>query len=966
MQRLRPWCALVFVYAIACNFAGTPPIGGGGDDDDNVDHDCGDPPELPYVCADGDLPCVCNHDGEVPRWECSECPPIDCAADPNATVCKSDAACIQCHGLANAEGATGIENSHPWSYVGCTGCHGGVGVDPANPTRALTQEESHVAIPREMAAGNSISVPDETAYANHYLGRAGVEQYAGGEEWIRFMNPGDLRVVEQTCARSECHPGSGDKLRRSTMSTLVGKYDAMLYLAGMGRHPDLRSSLGTDSYDKRLATYGALDVVDPDWDPATSPPGSVGELRALVSVDREVDKPLGVFTEDDMLTETMNKLCGDCHLNNNGSNAKYGTFRSAGCTACHMPYDYSGRSRSGDPMIPKEEPSYPEAYSQIDYPERPHPRTHQLRRIMSVEDCLPCHTGSNRTVFQYMGIRTDDNYDLTRAKEAGSDITFTYAKLIDNSLIPEARLHGFDQKKLIEYEDLDRDGRDDTPPDVHYEAGLECVDCHTATEMHGDGRIYSRQNQATQIRCVHCHGNLEYPAEPDLDSNPINQLYFSTGKTTRKYLWKFDTVPQPGAEGYPYVTTPGIWMRLKSTGQWKYVAQIAWGVQWNPNNGQCFDDGENIDPRTNTFVCSARSSIAHGRWQGLNASAGDFDDGVGPRPGVEVVTGGDGATPGVRFGFSHLGEPAGGPNDNHAAGLECASCHASWHNMRYGNHLGLVDTDGTSRFYEWDRVTGESTIGKQGWFNFTFIDNLSLQLGVNSKGKIAYFIPTRLKMFFRALVLDPSTNQPMDFMTRVGDSGHAWKTYRDRVGQGNLLHNAADGVTGAPGYAQPCVETVGYCDNDPNKNVNGALGVDQMEPHTIRREARNCTSCHLDSGGANIDTVSAVYGWNPAGYTRATSHYLREIAQVVALQGTYTTANGFVIADDGIEHRLDWMVDEDTGYPLAGTGHVRIDDGRDGRVPRGLATYDANAGGPITKSVIELLKRVRVNDVPQN
>lgn len=955
--RLSTMISLCALLSSSCDLDGPPPRATG--DDNNR---CGDPPELPYVCADGELPCTCV-DVDTPRWECSECPDIDCAADPGQAVCKNDGACIGCHGLASSPDSPGIENSHPWSYVGCTGCHGGIGVDPDDPARRLSKEESHVRMPLEMAQNASINVPSESYYANNYLGRAGLENYSGGLAWIRFMNPGDLRVARNTCSKSGCHAGMVDKVARSTMSTLVGKYDAMLFLAGMARHPELRGQLEATSYGKRLATYGALDVIDTEFDPATAPPGAVKELRALVSVDRESEKPFGVFTEDDILVETMNKLCGNCHLNNNGSNHAYGTFRSAGCSACHMPYDYSGRSRSGDPMIPKEEPSYPEAYTQIRYPERPHPRTHQLKRIMTAEDCLSCHTGSNRTVFQYMGIRTDDNRDLTLARASGSDLQFEYATLIDNGLNPDARLHGFAQDQLIEYEDLDRDGRDDTPPDVHYEAGMQCVDCHTSNEMHGDGRIYSRQNQATETRCVHCHGNLEFAADPDLDGNPINQIYRANGKLSRKYLWSFTRVPGLGEEGYPYVTAPGVWLRLKSNGSWKYVTQIAWGVKWNPNNGQCFAEGTNIDPRTNTFVCSPRSSVMHGRWQGLNQSAGNFNDGVGPRPGVEVLAGADGTTTSVRFGFSHVGEPALAPNENHSAGVECSGCHASWHNMRYGNHLGLTDTDGTQRFYDWDRVTGKSTLGKQGWFNFTYVDNLSLQLGINARGKMAYFIPTRLKMFVRAQVLDPGTNQPFELMTRVGDANHAWKTYRDRNGYGNLLSGAAEGIVGAPGYGQVCVEQYGFCDQDPRKNANGGLGVDQMEPHTIRREAKQCTTCHMDEAAGNAPRVSAVYGWNPQGYTRETSDYLREIAQVVAPQGTYGTSNGFVIADDGIAHRLDYMVDEATGYPLVGTGHVRTDDGRDGRPKKGYDTYDDRGGGPITKSMIDLLQRVKVRDV---
>jgi hypothetical protein len=854
----------------------------------------------------------------------------------------ADTACVGCHGRASPGGA-GIEDAHPWAPIGCTGCHGGDGA--AASGTGLSKEESHVHIPHEIAREGSVTTPDEPAYRNVYLGRAGVEELEGGLDWIQFMNPGDLRVVDRTCARAGCHTGMGDTLRRSTMSTLVGKYDAMLYATGVRREPHAASVIDDDSsYGKRLATYGALDVDDPSWDPATAPPGSVSHLHALRTIDRESDLPFGTFTEEDVLVETINKLCGNCHLNNNGANDKYGTFRSAGCSACHMRYDYSGRSQSADPMIPKDEPTYPEAYTAIRYPERPHPIRHQLVRNMTSEDCLPCHTGSNRTVWQYMGIRTDDNRDLTRAREAGIQIDFEYAQLIDNDLEPEARLHGFTQDQLIEYEDLDEDGQDDTPPDVHYLAGLECIDCHTANEMHGDGRIYSRQNQATEIRCVSCHGNIDYPAQAE--DNPVNRPH--------QHLFVFDRVPAFGEPGYPNVTQAGVWLHTKSKGEWKYVPQIRWTAQWDPGEGDCFADGRRQDPRTSGFVCNPLSSIAHGRWQGLNQAGGDLDDGTGPRPGVEVERGPDGTSTSVSFGFSHLGDEA-GPNEDPDGGLMCSACHGTWHNMRYGNHVGLVDTDGTQRFYDWDRVTGEMTIGKQGWFDFTYVDMLDLQLGVTARGKVGWFIPTRLKLFVRGSVLDPGANAATEFMNIVGDADHDWKTYRDRNGFGNALYEAVAGVDRAPGWSPPCLDS-GYCDADPRKNVNGALGVDQMEPHSTQRRARDCTSCHLDENGGGSSRIGAVYGWSPQGYTPANSAYLSKIRQIVTGHGTYSTDEGFVISDDGIRHKLDWMVDQETGYPYVYTLHGRTDGGR------GVPTYDPDAAGPITKALIDELTRIRVRD----
>jgi len=42
-------------------------------------------------------------------------------------------------------------------------------------------------------------------------------------------------------------------------------------------------------------------------------------------------------------------------------------------------------------------------------------------------------------------------------------------------------------------------------PDVHYTNGLKCLDCHSSTEIHGDGNTYVSGIQAVKIKCEACH-----------------------------------------------------------------------------------------------------------------------------------------------------------------------------------------------------------------------------------------------------------------------------------------------------------------------------------------------------------------------------------------------------------------------------------------------------------------------------
>jgi len=46
-------------------------------------------------------------------------------------------------------------------------------------------------------------------------------------------------------------------------------------------------------------------------------------------------------------------------------------------------------------------------------------------------------------------------------------------------------------------------------PDVHYEMGLNCTDCHTFAEIHGDGKIYNSEKKAVKIRCEDCHETVK-------------------------------------------------------------------------------------------------------------------------------------------------------------------------------------------------------------------------------------------------------------------------------------------------------------------------------------------------------------------------------------------------------------------------------------------------------------------------
>jgi hypothetical protein len=178
-------------------------------------------------------------------------------------------------------------------------------------------------------------------------------------------------------------------------------------------------------------------------------PGTVGKLLPF---------PTYAQTHNPFV-DLMRKECMQCHLWTEGvqRNADY---RGTGCAACHMTYDAEGLSQSGDPTIPKNKHG--------------HPIKHVLTKQVPVSTCATCHAGGNRIGLTFTGrMEQSGRYDIL-----GQDLE-----------------HGHTYSDQI--------------PDIHYEKGMVCIDCHTINEIHGDGNLYAKKNFQLEIRCEVCHGTPE-------------------------------------------------------------------------------------------------------------------------------------------------------------------------------------------------------------------------------------------------------------------------------------------------------------------------------------------------------------------------------------------------------------------------------------------------------------------------
>lgn len=321
--------------------------------------------------------------------------------------------CVQCH-----------QNTHdphgkPTVRLGCVDCHGG------NPT-TNDQTLAHV-WPRHPDAWRSSANPVRTyTLLNHE-----------SPEFVRFVNPGDLRIAHLSCGTVNCHPSEVLQNKMSMMTHGAMLWGAALY--NNGSYPLKQSRFG-ESYSmhgtsQRLQTFppptdweikvkGVVPYLDPLARFEASQPGNIlrifelgGKAPAEIGLPNpfeENGKPrarlsprgLGTINRTDPVFVSLTKTrLLDPTLNFLGTNDHPGDYRSSGCTACHVVYandrspvhsgpyagaGHLGLSRNPDPTIRKDEPG--------------HPIDHRFTTGIPSSQCIVCHVHPGTNVMNsYLG-----------------------------------------------------------------------------------------------------------------------------------------------------------------------------------------------------------------------------------------------------------------------------------------------------------------------------------------------------------------------------------------------------------------------------------------------------------------------------------------------------------------------------------------------------------------------------------
>ena len=347
-----------------------------------------------------------------------------------ADVDRKNTGCVSCHV------STDEPSMHPTRTVrlACTDCHGGditvvaqVGANPKSAEYEQLKKRAHPQ-PNDPALANTSANPP----------RLYTKWLRESYEYVKFVNPGDLRVAAETCGANGCHAPEVLKVKTSMMTHGGMLWGAALYNNGSFplKNTHFGESYSSDGVPQSIHTVPPptpeetrLKGIVPELTPLErweiSQPGNVlrvferGGMKKgeIGNPDREEeagrpDDTLGergfgtLLRTDPVFLGLQKTRLLDPLLSLPGTNDQPGDYRGSGCTSCHVvyandrspqhsgpyaPFGHLGESASSDPTIAKNESG--------------HPIKHSFTRAIPSSQCMICHvhpgTNMETTYFGY-------------------------------------------------------------------------------------------------------------------------------------------------------------------------------------------------------------------------------------------------------------------------------------------------------------------------------------------------------------------------------------------------------------------------------------------------------------------------------------------------------------------------------------------------------------------------------------
>ena len=260
--------------------------------------------------------------------------------------------------------------------------------------------------------------------------RAGSAWEMESPEFVRFVNPGDLRVAKYACGK--CHVGYAENSAHSMMAHGAMLWNAALYNNGASNQKVARygEAYTYDGQPARLITKGwkpeweqrgVLEFLDPLLRYNISQPGNIlrsfergGKSKpetASTNKESEPGKPetklstRGIGTElatDPVFLGLQKTRLMDPTLWHLGTNDQAGDYRSSGCTACHTVYanDRDPAHSGSFAKYGKDGQSFSkdQAMHEIVGKENGHPISHVFTRSIPSSQCIVCHMHPGTTV----------------------------------------------------------------------------------------------------------------------------------------------------------------------------------------------------------------------------------------------------------------------------------------------------------------------------------------------------------------------------------------------------------------------------------------------------------------------------------------------------------------------------------------------------------------------------------------
>ena len=376
--------------------------------------------------------------------------------------------------------------------------------------------------------------------------------------------------------------------------------------------------------------------------------GIVRKTRAALSESSGAGHPANFQSLGHGVTDSMlRKQCASCHLGQPKRRHALDVTRDrgGGCLACHV----------------------------NEYPQDAHPA---LTTRVDDGRCFGCHSRSGRIALSYTGL-------AEIPPPAGGGVR------------PALRL---------------ADGRavERLPADVHYRAGMSCIDCHTSVGLMGDAGDAKHQREAVDIACTDCHGNgaprLALQDWPPKLASMKKHVPFDAGAATRFLATGRNGTPLWHVE----LRSDGAWLHTKNTGRVLRIPDpapenhgrdtaherlncSACHSQWAP---QCYGCHMEYDPAGEQWDHVARA-MTPGRWNdrfrhadnGLPALGVNDENRIEPFVPGMIMTVAHPAWDGEKFVRQFA------PLSPHTTGASrsCESCHRSRKTLGLGDGEVLPD-----------------------------------------------------------------------------------------------------------------------------------------------------------------------------------------------------------------------------------------------------------------------------------